>query len=184
MRIIAGKLKGQRLNAVPGNTTRPTADKVREAVFQVLGPFFDGGECLDLFAGSGSLGIEAISRGIEKAIFIDKHPKAIRTIHENLRVLKIEEQAEVYRTDAKRAIHAVAKRGLAFDLILLDPPYQHVDYSKILQKIDNFCLSKENGMVYCEHDVMMQLPDRLDRFRLVKKEHYGKTIGVTIYQRE
>ncbi len=124
MRVVSGKCKGHPLKAVPGNTTRPTTDKVKESIFNMIGPYFDGGVALDLFGGSGGLGIEAISRGIDKAIFVDRDNKAIKVIHQNLESCRIQEQAEVYRNDAERAIKALIKREISFDLILIDPPYK------------------------------------------------------------
>ncbi|PAV29894.1 16S rRNA (guanine(966)-N(2))-methyltransferase RsmD [Virgibacillus profundi] len=182
MRVIAGELKGRQLKAVPGKTTRPTTDKVKEAVFQVIGPFFQGGAVMDLFAGSGSLGIEAISRGMDFCVFVDKHPKAIHTIHENVKGMEIEQQTEVFRADAFRAIHAAAKRELQFDLILLDPPYKKVDYEKFLNEIVKLQLMKQDGIIYCEHDMSEKLPLKHDDFLLLKQENYGGTVGVTIYQ--
>ena len=84
MRVVSGKCKGQSLKAVPGNSTRPTTDKVKEAIFNMIGPYFEGGLGLDLFAGSGGLGIEALSRGLERVIFVDRDKSAIGTIHDNL----------------------------------------------------------------------------------------------------
>ncbi|MGQ0513740.1 16S rRNA (guanine(966)-N(2))-methyltransferase RsmD, partial [Bacillus sp. D-CC] len=124
MRVVSGKCKGHPLKAVPGNTTRPTTDKVKESIFNMIGPYFDGGIALDLFGGSGGLGIEAISRGIDKAIFVDRDNKAIKVIHQNLESCRIQEQAEVYRNDAERAIKALIKREISFNLILIDPPYK------------------------------------------------------------
>ncbi|GGB45016.1 16S rRNA (guanine(966)-N(2))-methyltransferase RsmD [Virgibacillus dakarensis] len=181
MRVIAGEMKGRHLKTVPGKSTRPTTDKVKEAVFQIAGPFFTGGLCLDLFAGSGSLGIEALSRGMEKAIFIDKHPKAIQTIHQNLNALHLEQQAEVYRTDAYRSLKRLAERGLQFDLILFDPPYSKIDYAKFLHTIESLQLVKLNGIIYCEHDATEVLPDDLEHVKILKQENYGGTIGITIY---
>src|SRR5699024_9501809 len=109
MRVIAGFHKGRQLEAVPGKTARPTSDKVKEAAFQIMGPFFEQGACLDLFAGSGALGIEALSRGMEKGIFVDEHPKAIHTINQNLRTLRLEGNAEVYRTESVQALNAAAR---------------------------------------------------------------------------
>src|SRR5690625_944768 len=90
MRIISGTNRGLKLKAVPGKNTRPTSDKVKESLFNMIGPYFSGGTCLDLFAGSGSLGLEAISRGIEHATFIDKNGLAIKTIHDNIHKLLAE----------------------------------------------------------------------------------------------
>ncbi|ALX47368.1 16S rRNA (guanine(966)-N(2))-methyltransferase RsmD [Lentibacillus amyloliquefaciens] len=182
MRVIAGIYKGHKLEAVPGKTTRPTSDKVKEAVFQALGPFFEGGRCLDLFAGSGALGIEALSRGMNQGIFVDKHPKAIHTIHKNLQALKLDDHAEVFRTDSFRAMNAAFKRGLTFDLILLDPPYQKVSYGKVLDLIDDFQLLNTDGLIYCEHDAFEQLPAESGRFSIAKQANYNDTTGITIYQ--
>lgn len=182
MRVIAGELKGRQLKAVPGKTTRPTSDKVKEAIFQVMGPFFEGGACLDLFAGSGSLGIEALSRGMNHAVFIDKHQAAIHTIYENLKSMKVEEKAEVFRADALRAIKKTAKRDLQFDLILLDPPYKKVNYELFLNEIVQLQLLKKNGIIYCEHDMSEQLPVDNDHFNMMKQENYGGTVGITIYK--
>lgn len=182
MRVIAGEHKGRQLRPVPNKLTRPTTDKVKEALFQVIGPFFEGGQALDLFAGSGGLGIEAISRGIGKCIFVDKHPKAIQTIHENLEALKLSEQAEVFRTDAFRAMKAAGKRGLKFDLIFLDPPYKKVSYEKLLEKIQEESLLQNGGIVICEHDAKEILPDQAADFQLFKHDIYGSSIGISMYR--
>ncbi|WP_047984574.1 16S rRNA (guanine(966)-N(2))-methyltransferase RsmD [Ornithinibacillus californiensis] len=183
MRVIAGIHKGRQLKSVPGNDTRPTTDKVKEAVFQVLGPYFQGGHALDLFAGSGSLGIEALSRGMDKCVFVDKHPKAIQTIRENISTLKLEGQVEVFRADAYRALSAAGKRKLKFDLIFLDPPYTKISYTDLLEVIEKEQLISSAGIIYCEHDIKDTLPDSNDKFSIIKQTHYGGTIGITIYQK-
>ncbi|MCG5103595.1 16S rRNA (guanine(966)-N(2))-methyltransferase RsmD [Oceanobacillus alkalisoli] len=182
MRVIAGKRKGQGLKAVPGSETRPTTDKIKEAIFQSIGPFFDGGLVLDLFAGSGSLGIEALSRGMDRAIFVDKQGKAIHTIKENLKSVKMTDQAEVFRADAFRALKAAAKRGLVFDLILLDPPYGKVNLSSLIQEITEHELIKQSGLIYCEHDPQDELPEDTVNLTIQKQEVYSSTIAVTIYR--
>ena len=98
MRVISGSRKGRPLQAVPGKGTRPTVDKVKESVFNMIGPFFEGGIALDLYAGTGGLGIEALSRGIDKVIFVDANRKAIDVIHKNLADTQFSEQAEVYKS--------------------------------------------------------------------------------------
>ncbi|MGM8364242.1 16S rRNA (guanine(966)-N(2))-methyltransferase RsmD [Virgibacillus sp. W0181] len=184
LRIIAGNLKGRQVKPVPGKQTRPTSDKVKEAVFQIIGPFFEGGECLDLFAGSGSLGIESISRGMDKAIFIDKNPKAIHTINKNRKDLEIEQQTEVYCTDAYRALQAVAKRHITFDLILIDPPYGKFNYNHLLNKIEKLNLVAKDGVIYCEHTAREQLDTLGESFTVIKQSTYSNTIGITIYKKE
>jgi len=180
MRIIAGNFKGRKVKSVPGQSTRPTADKIKEALFQVIGPFFNGGSFLDLFAGSGALGMESLSRGMDSGIFVDRHPKAVHTIKENIRQFQLDEKTEVYRTDAFRALKACRKRGLQFDLIFLDPPYQKVNYTKLLEHIINYDLLKENGFVYCEHQPSedIQVPHS---WQIIKQEVYSSTIGISIY---
>ena len=117
MRVVAGTLKGRNIKAVKGTNTRPTTDKVKENIFNIIGPYFDGGIALDLFGGSGNLGIESLSRGIERVIFVDKESIAINTIKENVKELKIDNQVEIYRNDYLRALKALVKRDIQFDLI-------------------------------------------------------------------
>ncbi|WP_156290444.1 16S rRNA (guanine(966)-N(2))-methyltransferase RsmD [Oceanobacillus salinisoli] len=183
MRVIAGEFKGRQLKAVPGKSTRPTTDKVKESVFQVIGPFFDGGKVLDLFAGSGSLGIEAISRGMTSGVFVDKHPKAVHTITENIKALRLEDSVEVFRADAFRALKASAKREIIFDLILLDPPYGKVDYVKLINQIVEFQLLSDDGIIYCEHDPKEDLSGMKHSFEILKQDNYGGTIGITILRK-
>lgn len=181
MRVIAGKFKGRTLKAVPGNFTRPTGDKIKESLFQMIGPFFEGGTCLDLFAGSGALGIEAISRGMDYAVFIDKHPRAIKTIRDNINVVRIDKKTEVYRMDAFRALRHISKDHRQFDLIFIDPPYQKVDYQKILNEVINFNLLKRNGVIVCEHDPSLKLAHLTDVVQIYKQVTYSHTTAITIY---
>src|SRR5690625_407790 len=183
MRVIAGQFKGRQLKSVPGKATRPTTDKIKEAVYQMIGPFFNGGYCLDLYAGRGALGIEAISRGIDHAIFLAKESKAIHTIQRNMDMLHITDETEVFRVDAFRAMKAVARRGLNFKLILLAPPYQKVNYEKVLNKIVELDLLESNGLIYCEYELNEKIPEHIEKLNLIKKESYGKTTGISIYKK-
>jgi 16S rRNA (guanine966-N2)-methyltransferase len=122
MRVIAGRWGGRRLQAPPGDATRPTSDRVREALFSVLGDRVDGARVLDLFAGSGALGLEALSRGAAEATFVDSAPAAIRSLKANLTALGAE--AEVRRADARRFLRAASTDGRYYDLVFLDPPYR------------------------------------------------------------
>lgn len=182
MRVVAGIHKGRPLKAVPGNSTRPTTDKVKEAVFQMLGPFFESGSFLDLFAGSGSLGIEALSRGMSSGIFVDKDSKAIHTIKENIKLLKLDDQVEIYRADAFRAIKACAKRNIKFDLILLDPPYGRIDYNKIINQIMELHLLEADGLIYCEYQPNEDFSDITSSLEVIRQGDFGGTIGFTIYK--
>jgi 16S rRNA (guanine966-N2)-methyltransferase len=121
MRVIAGSRKGQKLAAPRGLGTRPTSDRVRENVFNLVGPV-DGARVLDLFAGSGALGIEALSRGATSVVFVERDPDAVRTIERNLDKLRLT-GARVIHGDALRAIAQEAIAGAKYDLVLVDPPY-------------------------------------------------------------
>ncbi|ACJ78353.1 16S rRNA (guanine(966)-N(2))-methyltransferase RsmD [Bacillus paranthracis] len=183
MRVVSGKCKGHPLKAVPGNTTRPTTDKVKESIFNMIGPYFDGGVALDLFGGSGGLGIEAISRGIDKAIFVDRDNKAIKVIHQNLESCRIQEQAEVYRNDAERAIKALIKREISFDLILIDPPYKDQKIVSLISVMDQHGLLHNDGLIMAEHGNDVVLPEAIGRLVKVRAENYGIT-AISIYKYE
>ena len=123
MRIVAGEARGIRLAPVPEGV-RPTADRVREALFNSLGQFFDGGEVLDLYAGTGALGIEALSRGCERATFVEANGRTAAVIRENLRRTRFEGRAEVFRGDARREVEILVREGREYRLIFADPPYK------------------------------------------------------------
>ncbi|MCP8616627.1 16S rRNA (guanine(966)-N(2))-methyltransferase RsmD [Salirhabdus salicampi] len=182
MRVISGKYKGRRLKSLPGKNTRPTTDKVKEALFQIIGPYFNGGIGLDLFAGSGGLGIEVLSRGADRMIFVDKHPKAIQVIHENIKTLNLEEQTEVYRAEAFRALKAASKRGLIFDWIFLDPPYGKISFHELLAKIEEYHFLHEESIVICEHMIEETLPSKFGKLERFKQETYGSLISVSLYR--
>jgi 16S rRNA (guanine966-N2)-methyltransferase len=181
MRVVSGTRKGKILKAVPGSSTRPTTDKVKEAIFNIIGPYFDGGTGLDLFAGSGGLGIEALSRGAEKLIFVDRDGKAIQTIHENVKTCDLEDCVEIYRNDAERALKAIIKRELTFQFIFLDPPYKKQQLVKTLEYIDANKLLTNEGTIVCEHGSEIQLPDQVGQLVKRKYEKYG-IIAITIYE--
>ncbi len=122
MRVIAGTYRGRTLKAPPGERTRPTSDRVREALFSILGDRIRDAEVLDLFAGSGALGLEALSRGASNATFVDEDPKAIAAVRANLDAVKA--VADVRRSDALRFLSGASERGAQYDLVFLDPPYR------------------------------------------------------------
>lgn len=176
MRVISGERKGMPLKAVSGMTTRPTTDKVKESLFNILGPYFDGGIVLDLFAGSGGLGIEALSRGMEKAIFIEKDGRAFQNLKENIAKCRYEECTEAYRNDATRALKVLTKKEVQADLIFLDPPYKKRQYYELVKEIvQNHVISKD-GTIVCEHDTETELPANFFNFHKVREEKYGGTI--------
>lgn len=145
MRVVAGEYRGRKLSAVPGMATRPTTDKVKEAVFNIIGPYFDGGTSLDLYAGSGGLSIEGVSRGIERAVLVDRQLAAIKTIKKNIATTKHEDQFVVLKQDATRALHMLQSKGEHFDLIYLDPPYAKQQIVTDLTKNGRIGLDKPGG---------------------------------------
>jgi 16S rRNA (guanine966-N2)-methyltransferase len=183
MRVISGSAKGRGLKAVPGMSTRPTTDKVKEAIFSMIGPYFEGGWVLDLFAGTGGLGIEALSRGMDKAVFIDIEKKSVETVQHNLQATGLSEQAEAYRNDAARALKLLAKRGLQFELIFLDPPYRLKLIAELMAQMVDQSLLTESATIVVEHDAKDELIENLHGFRQRRRVEYGDT-AVTIYDRE
>ncbi|TFE00386.1 16S rRNA (guanine(966)-N(2))-methyltransferase RsmD [Jeotgalibacillus salarius] len=180
MRIISGEKRGIQLQAVPGTGTRPTTDKVKEAIFNMIGPYFEGGTGLDLFAGSGNLGLEALSRGLDRMIFVDKDRKAFQTIKDNIQKCSYEKQTELFRNEAERALKAVAKREIKFECIFLDPPYKNKQLDMYLAYINEHHLLSDTGVVMCEHDASTIVPEASGNLIRAKHEIYGTT-GISIY---
>ncbi|CUM71887.1 MULTISPECIES: 16S rRNA (guanine(966)-N(2))-methyltransferase RsmD [Turicibacter] len=183
MRVVAGTLKGRSIKAVKGTNTRPTTDKVKESIFNIIGPYFDGGIALDLFGGSGNLGIESLSRGIDKVIFVDRETIAINTIKENVKDLRIEDCVEIYRNDYFRALKALVKRDIQFDLILLDPPYKGQKINEIIEFVNEHNLLASGGIIMAECLKEDELHEMIGDIKQVKREIYGIT-SITIYHRD
>jgi 16S rRNA (guanine966-N2)-methyltransferase len=182
MRVISGSARGRALKAVPGMSTRPTTDKVKEAVFSMIGPYFEGGQVLDLFAGTGGLGIEALSRGMDKGIFIDIEKKSVDTVQHNLEAAGFTDKAEIYRNDAGRALKLLGKRGLQFDLVFLDPPYKMKAIAELITSLEEQALLEPNAWIIVEHDAEDDLAGKIGTLQLKKRAEYGET-AITIYER-
>ena len=185
MRVIAGEFKGRKLNSVPGVQTRPTSDKVKESVFNMIGPYFDGGASLDLYAGSGGLSIEAVSRGIEKAILVDKKTPAIKTIKMNTALTNQENKFDVRKDIATNALEKLGQEATVFSLVFLDPPYLKAE-PFILQDIIallDYNLLEDNALIICETDRKTDLPQKINDVALWKQEKYGST-KIWIYRNE
>jgi 16S rRNA (guanine(966)-N(2))-methyltransferase RsmD len=184
MRVISGKYKGLHIKAVPGQSTRPTTDKVKEAIFNMAGPYFEGGTVLDLYGGSGGLAIEALSRGMDEAVIVDRDKKAVETIYSNLKACRIPSgEASVFRNEASRALKALVKREIQFDLIFLDPPYLKHKLPEELEFIGKNNLSSKNGTIVVEHSVQVALEDSYETLSLTREERYGDTV-ISIYRNE
>jgi 16S rRNA (guanine(966)-N(2))-methyltransferase RsmD len=153
MRVIAGKYKSRRLAAPPGMQTRPTSDRLRETIFNVVAPVIEGSVWLDLFAGSGAVGIEALSRGARSVYFVESSGSAARTIRKNLHTLEIEDGAEVVERDAATALLMLDSQAVTCDFVFLDPPYRKMgDYEQVLGFLSQSQLLRPASQVIAEHD--------------------------------
>ena len=182
MRVIAGKFKSRQLKSVDSKLTRPTTDKNKENLFNMIGPFFNGGVCLDLFGGSGGLGIEAISRGMDELYSVDKQYKAFATIKENIQTLKIQDVAHVYKMDYKKALQQFANENIQFDLVFLDPPYGLKISQKILDFLVKNCMLKQGCLLVIE-DLNEEVIEIKEPFVLKKQQSYGiTTLQIIVYE--
>lgn len=173
MRVIAGKYRSIKLNALEGMNTRPTTDKVKENLFNMLDC---QGRVLDLFGGSGGLGIEALSRGAEHATFIDGSNGAVKVIHSNLEKCRIsKDDYAVYRNDYKRAVKILGKKEEKFDMIFLDPPYDKglIDSSLGVILENNIC--NEYCLIVCEKSAEEGISITSEKLEIIKEKKYGIT---------
>jgi 16S rRNA (guanine(966)-N(2))-methyltransferase RsmD len=153
MRVIAGKYKGRRLGAPEGTDTRPTSDRLRETLFNVVAPEIEGSTWLDLFAGTGAVGIEALSRGAARAVFVEPAVRPLRTIKKNIALVGAEQDAEIVDRDAIVALRMLESSTASFDFCFLDPPYRKMgDYEQVLKFLSTARLLNPGGTVIAEHD--------------------------------
>ena len=166
MRVISGKFKGTPLQSPKGDKVRPTGDKVKEAVFAKLSFDLPDSRVLDLFCGSGALGIEALSRGAKEVVFVDKHRDSVLITKQNLEKVKV--KTPVYLRDAILALKSVTE---PFDIIFIDPPYMSKLYTPVLQVIKDKNLLKPDGVIICEHPKELQID--MCGFDVFDKKNYG-----------
>jgi 16S rRNA (guanine(966)-N(2))-methyltransferase RsmD len=177
-RIIAGAARGRRLAAPRGTRTRPTSDKVRGAVFNVLGQFFDGGDVLDLYAGTGALALEALSRGCARAVCVEADRAAAEVIAENAESLGMADRVEVRRGRVLDVVAALPPGRFA--LAFVDPPYEEGPEAALALLEGTLA---PGGRAVAEHDARRPPADRYGALALVDRRHYGGT-GISIYVRE
>ena len=180
MRVITGKARGVQLKTPEGMLTRPTADRVKEALFSIINFDLPGAAVLDLFGGTGQLGIEALSRGANSAVFVDQREDACKIIRENLRRTKLEGQGRVVRSDYLDYLRRSREK---FDIILLDPPYAEVFLENALKCITEIDILKSDGIIVAERPVEKDLPFEFEGFTRSKDYKYGKTL-LTIYRKD
>lgn len=182
MRIVAGEYGGRKLKTLPGSNTRPTSDKVKGAIFNMIGPYFNGGKVLDLFSGSGSLAIEAVSRGCDHAICVDKQFQAIKVIQENIEITKEPQKFRVVKGDAQRIVQQLATEKQVFDYLFLDPPYAKQEICQQVEMIEELELLSQQALIICEVDKAVTLPVTIGGFKERRRQNYGGTT-VVIYEK-
>ena len=175
MRVISGSARGKALEAVPGMDTRPTTDRVKESVFNILQFRVIGAAMLDLFAGTGQMGIEALSRGASRAVFVDQAPKAVAVIRKNVAAARVQPRAEIIQATYRQAL--VRLQEQKFDIIFLDPPYGGETLNSALQAVELFDILSLDGIIICESSAedTIVCPDSL----AVHKQYKYGTIRLT-----
>ena len=179
MRVISGTARGRRLKELQGMDTRPTTDKVKESIFNIIQFDIEGRRALDLFGGTGQLGIEALSRGAARCTFLDQRKEAVALIRENLKTTGLSERAAVLQGDAISFLTTCREK---FDLIFLDPPYQSDLLERALDAITRIDILNGNGIILCESSVEKTLPQPNGPYEMGREYRYGK-IKLTLYHR-
>ncbi len=177
IRIMGGRFKGRLLSAPRG--LRPTTGQVRQALFNILGEAVEGARVLDAFAGTGAVGLEALSRGAACVVFVESHSEALACLHDNLDRMAQELPERPWRVvhlEMARAIPVLAEAERSFDLIVLDPPYGSAEGKKALKDLVAYAILTNNGLVAFEHDRRTEPPSSVESLRLWKRHRYGETV--------
>ena len=178
MRVVSGTARGCKLQPVPGMNTRPTTDRVKENVFNLIQEHIRGARVLDLFAGTGQLGIEALSRGAQHCDFVEHNKTAYNIVYKNAQAARVADRAVLHRAEAEQFVSRAAKQG--YDLIFLDPPYGGKILENALLQIERFDILSANGIIICESAV----GDRFAHgFEVVRERRYGATM-ITVLRRQ
>ena len=180
MKIIAGDKRGLHLRSLKGDDTRPTSGKVKESMFNIIGPFFEGGVVVELFGGSGALSLEALSRGADEAFIFEKSRAACAVIRENVEKCRYEDVIHIEQTDARNALKYMSGTGKVVDFLFLDPPYAEEKFYELAQTIVDANLLSDRAVIVCEHDKKTELPEAFGKFGLIKCNVYGN-IALSIY---
>ena len=179
MRVITGKARGIQLKTPEGMLTRPTADRVKEALFSIINFDIPGAKVLDLFGGTGQLGIEALSRGADSAVFVDAREESCKLIRENLKRTKLDQDGKVIRSDYMDYLNRCREQ---YTIIFLDPPYAEVFLENALKKITEIDILQSNGIIVTERPLGKELPWEFEGYTRSKDYKYGKVL-LTIYRK-
>lgn len=176
MRIITGKAKGCKLKAPKGMLTRPTADRVKESLFNILGAEVLEAKVLDLFAGTGNLGLEALSRGAVEAVFVDQNAESISIIKENAAHTKLIDKVEMMKSDVFLALRRLSRAEKRFDLLFCDPPYSKGLAQEVLSALDEIDILADGAVIVVEHDRKDDMAVMLHNIVLKRSQTYGSTV--------
>jgi len=179
MRVITGKARGIQLKTPEGIQTRPTADRVKEALFSIINFDLPGAKILDLFGGTGQLGIEALSRGAASAVFVDAREESCKLIRENLKRTKLEKDAKVIRSDYMDYLNRCREQ---YNIIFLDPPYAEVFLENSIKRITEIDILQSDGIIVAERPLGKELPWEFEGYTRSKDYKYGKVL-LTIYRK-
>lgn len=182
MRIIAGSLRGRRLRAPDGLATRPTSDRVREALFNIIAARVPGARFLDVCAGTGAVGLEAISRGAEEAVFVEQSRRALEQLESNIEQLGVGGSTRIVGKEAVAALRSLASREEQFDIVYVDPPYDAELYRPILRLLGVSALVAPDGLVVVERHTRHDLPLEVGDLRHYRDERYGES-SLAFYER-
>jgi 16S rRNA (guanine966-N2)-methyltransferase len=183
MRIITGIARGRKIVTPEGLNTRPTSDRVKESVFNIIQGHIPDAKILDLFAGTGNLGLEAISRGAESCVFIEQDRNTYKVLTQNIKSLGFESQTEAYNQEALAAVSILSKRGKKFDVIFLDPPYGRGLIKEAIQAISKMEIGEENSIIISEYDFSDEIPETIGIYNKFRTEKYGRT-KVSFWRKE
>ncbi len=183
LRVISGEAKGHKLKTLKSNLTRPTSDKVKGSIFNIIASMVFDRDVLDLFSGTGNLGIEALSRGARSAVFVDKSRECSQIINENLTHTKLNNKAEVYVMDVCSALCKLSQKGNKFDIIFLDPPYAKGLIDDTLACISGIDVIKPDTLIVAEHDVEDVVSEYIGTLKNFRQQKYGDTI-ISFYRQE
>ncbi len=176
LRIIGGELKGRKLAAVPGMQTRPTADRVRESIFNILGASVRGTLVLDLFAGTGAMGIEALSRGAESVVFADNDKRALRALAKNIKMCSLESRANIIQWNILKNLNIICSFPPAFNLVFIDPPYNKNMIQPTLLNLGKSRCLESGARIAIEHSSREPISVEDQNFKISDQRRYGKTL--------
>ena len=181
MRVISGKNRGTKLEAPEGVNTRPTVDRIKETLFNMISLDIPGCKFLDLFSGSGAIALEALSRGAERAVLVDLHSDALKCIKTNLEKTRLQDDAIVYNIDIYTALQKLKHKNEKFDIIFMDPPYAIEGIERVFECINEYALLNEGGYIILERGTTKHTP-QFDHFTLIKEKTY-KTTTLSFFER-